>query len=527
MDSRNPHPRHNLGLQFAWIAGQHAKRPALRFGPDAEVSYSELQLQSDAWALALHEMGLGKGQVLAIAGDKTAETFAVLIAALKLGVTYCILDPETPTERLRRILERCRPVAVHGSPEFLVQNAELEDELGYVPLQAGASPWEGDAEWVRRRVDVLTRKVTGNTPAYIMFTSGSTGFPKGAVMTHANVLNFIAWSLNEYDQTPEDVFTNVNPLYFDNSVFDIYSSLFTGATLVPVDKQTIRDPGRFVDLLETTGCTIWFSVPSLLMYLQTLKVFTPNRFEQFRVISFGGEGFPKAKLKNLWDLYHQRIDFVNVYGPTECTCICSAHHLSSADFEDLKGYPTLGTLIPDFEYLILDEDLAAVAPGETGELCLRGPNVGLGYYNDPERTAAAFVPVPGVNAFGERLYRTGDLVHEGVDGKLYIHGRADNQVKHMGYRIELEEIENALCRLDYVNQAVVMQNNGVRTSQLVAVLAADEEHEPLQVQSDLRQHLPEYMIPGRISFVAAIPKNKNGKIDRAGLKARLITSDQE
>jgi D-alanine--poly(phosphoribitol) ligase subunit 1 len=370
----------------------------------------------------------------------------------------------------------------------------------------------------------LNRWVTASTPAYIMFTSGSTGFPKGAVMTHQNLMNFIDWARVEFGISENDVLTNVNPLYFDNSVFDVYASLFNGAALVPYDKSIIMDTGRFVASIESCGCTLWFSVPSMLIYLQKLRVFTPMRFKNFRKVIFGGEGYPKAKLKILFDLYNHRLDLVNVYGPTECTCICSAHTIVAEDFEDMQGYPRLGYLIPNFDYLILDEELKPVLIGQPGELCLRGPNVGLGYYNDTERTAEAFIQNPLNQAYRDVIYRTGDLVSLGVDQQLYIHGRADNQVKHMGYRIELEEIETALSRLKYVNQAVVVHKRN-NNSRLIAVVESSVGDNGTKITDDLRKHLPDYMVPNEVRLVSSIPKNQNGKVDRAFLKQKYASEE--
>lgn len=512
----------NLGMWFEQVTIAHGNRTALHFPYDKAFTYNDLNRQANSIAIVLADAGLKYEQVLAISGEKRIETYATIIACLKLGLTYCVLDPDSPKIRLEKILQRCEasalvcsgPIAkkwfpIAGLPELhclLVEN--------FIDLPA-TDPGV---------VAALNRKVTANTPAYIMFTSGSTGFPKGAVMTHQNVMNFIDWSRAEFGISENDVLTNVNPLYFDNYVFDVYASLFNGAALISYGKSIIMDTGRFVASLESCGCTIWFSVPSMLIYLQVLRIFTPSRFQNFRKVIFGGEGFPKAKLKILFDLYNHRLDLVNVYGPTECTCICSAHTIVSEDFENLQGYPQLGYLIQNFNYLILDEDLKPVPKGQRGELCLRGPNVGLGYYNDPERTAEAFIQNPLNNAYSDIIYRTGDLVSLGADQRLYIHGRADNQIKHMGYRIELEEVETALSRLNYVNQAVVVHKRS-HTSNLIAIIEARGCENVEGIRDDLRKYLPDYMIPNKVHLVSEIPKNKNGKVDRALLKQEFASGE--
>jgi D-alanine--poly(phosphoribitol) ligase subunit 1 len=365
--------------------------------------------------------------------------------------------------------------------------------------------------------------LTAAAPAYIMFTSGSTGSPKGAVMSHGSVLNLVAWSVATFGFNDSDRLTNVNPLHFDNSVFDLYSALFSGACLVPLDKGVVTDPRRVVEALEATRCTSWFSVPSLLMFLETLKVFTKaEAWRGFRHVIFGGEGYPKAKLQRLYAAFAERAAIHNVYGPTECTCICSCYRLSDPDFHELQGFPPLGELIPNFGGLILGAAGVPVRDGETGELCLLGPNVGLGYYNDAMRTAERFVQNPLNTAFPETMYRTGDLVRrDQEDGKLYILGRSDNQIKHMGHRIELEEIEVALSRLPSVKQAAALQVNSSGASRLVAVVAADAPLDERAARLALKELIPSYMVPERIHVVTELPKNSSGKVDRITLRERF------
>src|SRR4030095_1738467 len=213
----------------------------------------------------------------------------------------------------------------------------------------------------------------------------------------------------------------------------------------------------------------------------------------------------------------------NVYGPTECTCICSSYKLSAVDFEDVLGLPPLGYIAENFGFLILDPDVKLVPAGETGELCLLGPNVGKGYYNDPMRTAASFVQNPYNDKFQEIMYKTGDLVRlDPADGKLYICGRKDNQIKHMGYRIELGEIEAAMHCLEYISEAAAFHSSMDGLSRIVAVVASREEVGDDRIRADLRRIIPGYMIPSTIYREVMLPKNQNGKVDRSRLAKKYL-----
>jgi D-alanine--poly(phosphoribitol) ligase subunit 1 len=517
---------YNLGLRFQNIVERYPHRISLWLSEPETYTYAHLNGFANRLAHWLLQQGLTSGDVVCISGTKTVYTFALMLACLKIGVVYSIFDPDSPLERLRRIFLTCHP-------RLIVMDAKMLQEMGDRFADLSTACIEMD-ELVLRMAKFedtnlpLTHSITGSTPAYIMFTSGSTGVPKGALMTHANVLNLVAWSRVTYGIAPEDILTNVNPLYFDNSVFDFYSALLNGACLVPFSKPETRDPKRLIEKVEAARCTLWFSVPSLLIFLQTMKATDGKYLRTIKRFIFGGEGYPKPKLKALFDTYSNTSDFFNVSGPTECTCICSSYKITADDFRDLQGFPPLGSIAANFSYLILDDEAKMVPNGELGELCLLGPNVGLGYYNDPDRTAASFVQNPFNKAFREIMYKTGDLVHlDPVDGKLYIHGRKDNQIKHMGYRIELEEIENALNRIEYISEAIAVHSSNHGLSRIIAILAVRQHVMDDQVRQDLRKLIPDYMIPSAFYYEDVLPKTPNGKVDRKGLKETYLKRDEE
>lgn len=514
---------YNLGIRFQAVARRRARETAIWFGEREAVGYGELNGLANRVARWLLDRGVSGGDVVCLAGEKSPHTFASMLACLKIGAAYCVLDPDSPAERLRKILSTCAPKLLLAERDFLDRSEDVITGLGVAACEMGSREFEAAA--ARFDDDDLpqTRGVTGESPAYVMFTSGSTGVPKGAVMTHANVLNLVRWAAETFGITDADRLTNVNPLYFDNSVFDFYSALFTGARIVSFSKREVSDPKALVEKVAAAGCTLWFSVPSLLIFLQTMRATDGRNLGSIRRFVFGGEGYPKAKLKGLYDAYKGSAEFFNVYGPTECTCICSSYKVTEDDFGDLQGLAPLGHIADNFSYLIVGEDGRAVPAGETGELCLLGPNVGKGYYNDPERTAASFVQNPGNDRFREVMYKTGDLARlNPADEKLYIQGRRDNQIKHMGYRVELEEVEAALHCLDYVSEAAALHASVNGLSRIVAVIAAREEFDDERLRRDLGRLIPGYMIPAIFHREGALPKNPNGKVDRKGLAQKYL-----
>lgn len=507
---------HNLGSLFSEVARRYSAQPALRY-PERTYSYAELDGYAGRLAGLLLSRGCRRGDVIAIGHDKRPLSYALMLACLRLGVPYVNIDVASPILRTETILKKS------GASLLFYDNPVCRDTMEKLSTAHGCPLvyLEGDllpeiTDEVSRSLSDAGKAVDGACIAYIMFTSGSTGVPKGVAVTHQNVLHFIAWGKDRFGVSENDNFANLSPMYFDNSVFDFYVGLFNGASLSPINRELLTRPYELVPYVSAQACTIWFSVPSLLMYLMAMKAIGPGALPGLRAIVFGGEGYPKIELKKLRDRFAGQAALVNVYGPTECTCICSAYTLTDSDFDDLTGLPTLGHLNPNFDYRILDEDDRDVAEGE---LCLIGPNVAAGYFNDLERTAVAFHTITDARRFMKRMYRTGDLVRE-VDGKLYFVGRKDNQIKHMGYRIELEEIENALVSLPQVDQAaVIYQRTHAAYGKLVGYVACASEVDSKELLRALGERVPDYMVPAKLVVMAKLPKNANGKVDRQHLRS--------
>lgn len=510
---------YNLGLAFYECVREHGSRTALKYPSGQEIVYEDLNTRSNKIARALLDLHVRPGDVVCIFNRKSVDAFATMIACFKIGAIYTNLDVTSPPPRVQKMLATCRPKLVLFDSDD-GSGFEMMPELS-TPKRLDLAGSEFDAI-VHDASDSdleISAAVTGADPAYIMFTSGSTGFPKGATMTHANILNLIAWGRTTFGVNPEDVFTNVNPMYFDNSVFDFYVSLFAGATLCPIAVELTQQPWELVRCINRLGCTIWFSVPSLLVYLLTTKALGKEDLPDMRTIIFGGEGFPKLRLRELYQLFHERSRLVNVYGPTECTCICSSYIIQPRDFDDRRKLAPLGHIGANFGYCI--DPLDSQDPN-FGELLLFGPNVGLGYFNDEELTRRAFLQDTRNTGCRRIMYRTGDLVQKGADGYLHFQGRVDNQVKHMGYRIELEEIEAAIGSLEYVNEVgVIYKREQSGLGQILAFVSARSGVGEPQIRGDLKGIVPPYMLPRRIHLLPHLPKSRNGKVDRKQLQELL------
>jgi D-alanine--poly(phosphoribitol) ligase subunit 1 len=474
--------------RFRDIATQQPEQAALRPLDGPVVSYAELLHRAERIAGGLSAAGVGRRDPVAMEHDKTPAAYACQLACLRLGAPVVCLDPANPLVRRERILDQCRPRVV---------------------VRAGHYPsFEVDAPQVPA-ID----EIHGCDPAYIMFTSGSTGFPKGAAIAGQALLRFVDWIGDELRVTRHDRFTGVNPLHFDNAISDTWVSLLHGASLVPIPDALLMQPRKVVRRVTEAGCSIWFSVPSLLVYALRLRAFQAEDLPDLRTMIFGGEALPKSALRQLWQLYAPRLRFLNVYGPTEATCMCSARWTEAADLQQ-DGLLPLGRLAPLFQGLIVDERLLPVAEGEAGELCLLGEQLTLGYWNDPERTATALVENPCNPHYRERMYRTGDLVRRDPNsGELHFLGRRDHQIKHMGHRLELTEIDIALQDVPGVQQACAVYLPAADgPGRLIACVQGEIDEAELRLAC--RERLPAYAVPSEWYVWPQLPRNRNGKVDR-------------
>lgn len=504
---------HYINLSQAWDHTLNANRNNIAIDSEKLIwTYEDLDVTSNKLANWLINLGINNNEVVIIFNNKENISYAAMLACIKLGAAYVNLDIEIPALRLEKILSTC-------NPSLILFGDSINQAIGRFLKKSGKQFYCLQSinydSYSESSID--QQRITGSTLAYIMYTSGSTGMPKGVAITHGNLLSFIFWSTTQFSITSNDKFAQLSPMYFDNSVFDFYSAIFSGASLIPVKKELYESPHELIKYLEKKKCTIWFSVPSLLVYLSIMRVINNKSLASLRLMAFGGEGFPKSELRKLYNLISDRVLLVNVYGPTEGTCICSSYVINEKDFTNMTLLAPLGKINQNFDYLIVDDELNEVKKGDKGELLLIGPNISPGYYGDPTTTSEFFIQHPLKKKYSEKVYKTGDIVYE-KNNILNFSGRKDYQIKHMGYRIELEEIECAINTLNYVNQsAVIYKRQRDEFGSIIAFIKLNIKVHEDSIIKELKKYLPNYMIPHKVIITDDLPKNANGKVDRINL----------
>lgn len=504
----------NLWSAFDEAVERHPDRVALRF-PESEISFAALRSAAEGIAARLHDARLARGDVVVLQIAKRPETYACWLACLRQGLVFCFVDPNNPEQRTESILRRL-------APRLLVTEGDTVNPSGLTwRLPAAVAP-----DWLEPGAKAPPPAAThGLDPAYVMFTSGSTGEPKGAVIPQQGVLSLMRWAAGRYRPQDGLVCSNVNPLHFDNSVFDLYCGLMNGGTLVPVDTARIVNPAHWVRQLREAQTELIFAVPTWFRTLQSLRLLTPDRLPDARTFIFGGEGFPIAELEDFRSRFDGKATLWNVYGPTETSCICSSHRVDASAIEAARdGLVSLGRMHEGFVHGILNEDGEPAAPNAAGELWIGGSNVGLGYFNNPEETARRFRQDPQQENYRSIWYRTGDLVREDADGLLWFLGRVDNQVKLRGHRVELEEVDLALERLPGVEKAIAAVVAGPDGPELRAAFTAKRKVPIDEVLNHCQEFLPVYMRPAIVRQFEMLPQNANGKVDRKATAGLLNES---
>jgi amino acid adenylation domain-containing protein len=527
-------PARALFEGFLRSAARSPSRPALEV-EDQVVSYDALSTKARALAATLVEhAAAGEAPFTAVFAQRSVTAFSGILAALLRGHAYVPLNPDYPAGRTNAMVarSRCRSIVADA------RNASaLDGVLGAVsrPLVV-VFPEEHDVEGLARRwpahtvlgADDLVSPnrwhpvpVAPDAPAYLLFTSGSTGSPKGVLVSHANVTALVDAAVERFEVGEEDRFSQTFDTTFDLSAFDMFVTWERGASLVCPSAKTLLNPARFI---RESQLTVWFSVPSAAVFMKKLGALKPDAFPSLRWSLFCGEALP-VDIAHSWANAAPNSTLENLYGPTEATIFCTAYRWDSqrSPAECESGLVPIGWALPRMSALVVDSALQEVAPGEEGELIVTGPQVAGGYLDDPEKTAAAFVQLGDAP---ELYYRTGDRVRRPVDGApIAFLGRLDHQVKILGHRVELGEVEAALRVSANAQSAVAL--GWPKTSSGVAGIVAFVQGTTMDgdaIRAAVAELLPDYMVPREVRVLEELPLSANGKINRSALLQTLEES---
>lgn len=481
------------------------------YDENGSITYAEYRKQSQAIARNIiefkNEKSISLKSPVVVFLEKSKEVLVSFLAVAYSGGFYSPIDVEMPENRVNKILEVLQPELVITSRESKSKFEKMNYDGAYVIIE-DVLPSEGDSAFV----DNVVRGIIDTDLLYVLFTSGSTGVPKGVSINHRSVIDYINWVTNTFDINEGDSFGNQAPFYFDNSILDIYSCLKTGATLFIIPQKLFFQPVPLLQYIKDNDIDTIFWVPSALIVVAKLKAFrNVDLSSTLKRVLFCGEVMPNKQL-NIWRNYLPKVQYANLYGPTEITDACT-YYIVDREFSDDEPLP-IGIPMMNTDILVLNADNNLVRGDEIGELCVRGTSLSMGYYNNPEKTKEAFVQNPLNKAVPEIIYRTGDLVKYNEFGELIFLSRKDFQIKHLGHRIELGEIETAASSLNEVNLCCCLYDE--KHQRIVLFIDADLSKE--YVKNCIKSLVPEYMIPGKVVFIEKIPMNANGKIDRVKLK---------
>jgi amino acid adenylation domain-containing protein len=454
-----------------------------------------------------------QGDPVVVISEKGVMTVALFMGVLQAGCFYAPIDKYLPMMRIKTILSiiDAKVILCDAVSEELVRSTGFN---GAIIVTSDAETVQADnAELAARRSACID-----TDPAYVIFTSGSTGVPKGVLGSHRALIDYIDAVTDVTGVCEDDILGNQSPLDYIAGIRDIYIPMKTGASAVLIPKSEFSQPARLFDLLNKHGVTVIFWVASALCSCVELDAFSHTVPKTLQKIIFTGSVMPCSHLR-VWQNYLPGRFFMNQYGPTEITASCT-YHIVRGTVEPDDTLP-IGTPFPNTSILLLDDDgIEATAPGAQGEICVRGSSLSLGYYREPDRTSESFTINPLNKAWNEIIYRTGDIGQWDNDGLLLYCGRKDNQVKHMGHRVELGEIESAASALDGIGSCACLYR--VDKQQLYLFYTGKTEARTISVF--LRERIPSFMVPRKFVQIEELPTLHNGKIDRGALKELMMAN---
>lgn len=496
---------------------------------ETSITYEELEVKSSQLASSLAAWGVKKGDRVAILLKKSIESIIALFGIMKTGAIYVPIDPFTPPVRSKYIIQSCSIECLITSAQGM--SALFNEGAAELPLRKAiivgwskenlfdkqsaikCIAWEDFGH--DKPADYCEACLTDVHPAYILHTSGSTGIPKGVVISHLNALSFVNTAVDFFDISPDDRIASHAPLHFDLSVFDIFGAVKKGATICLVPEFLSTFPLKLAEFIDTERLSVWNSVSSVLTMLAEKGELDRYGFDNLRLIHFSGDIMPAKYLRKL-KKHIKNAAFYNIYGQTEANSSIF-YKIGDIPEDDAWKIP-IGKPFPNFEVFALnDRNEIIVHPGEEGELHIKSSTVALGYWGDEEKSRGKFVQEAGNYLFRSTVYKTGDIVRTDDDGNYLFVGRKDHMVKSRGYRVELGEIELVLTSHPLIRQAVVIAIPDELIGNKIVAYVSQENEEYLNVSELLdyvSNFLPKYMLPESIEILDILPNTSTGKIDR-------------
>lgn len=489
------------------------------------LSYGELLTRSNALAGWMMESGVRKGDRVGIYMNKTTEIAVAMYGIMRAGAAYVPLDPIAPAQRTRFVIRDCDIrfiVSEDKKAKRLLELARNDVDLeAVIGVDTEGIPFR-TVSWDEIGSEPSSPSVPGlmeQDLSYILYTSGSTGVPKGIMHSHRSALSWANTTVSTYDIGQDDVISNYAPIHFDLSTLDFFGGARARATTVMIPEEHMKLPASLAELLESERLSLFYTVPMALVQLASTGVLEGRDLSSLRRILFGGEPMPIKHLRSLVDrLPHTK--FFNVYGPTEVNG-CTHHEVSPNDLE--RGSLPIGTPYENVETLVAGSGDETAAPGELGELLIRAPTMMRGYWGRPDLNEGAFYHRESFAGLPDTFHRTGDLVHVDEEGTIFFHGRKDRQIKSRGYRVELDEVEAVLLQHPSVEEGAVFAIAGADGDMSIrasVILRGGSQTEEADLLAFVKDSLPPYAVPLRIEVMESFPRTSTGKIDRRQLSAQ-------